>query len=136
MEIAANIIWLIHIAFILWYIITPFTNNVPMLTLHFFTAPMLWVHWITLRDECSLTLLEMKLRGIEDCKESFFWNVVSPIYKPRTDETMRQFIWIASILLWLVTLSKVLKRPEMIAEVFHAAMLPFKKSHPAHPTRE
>lgn len=88
---------------------------------------MLWIHWITLRDECSLTLLEMKLRGIEDCKESFFWNVVSPIYKPRTDETMRQFIWIASIALWLVTLSKVLKHPEMIAEVFQAAMIPFKK---------
>lgn len=134
MELAANIIWVIHIAFILWYIITPFTNNIPMLTLHFFTGPMLWIHWVTMRDECSLTLLEMKLRGIDDCKESFFWNLVSPIYKPRTDETVRQIIWLLSILLWFVTLSKVLKRPEMIAEVFYAATIPFRKTVEKPPT--
>ena len=132
MEIAANIVWLIHMLFIAWFTITPFTNNAPMLALHFFTGPFLFLHWISLRDECSLTLLEMKLRGIENCNESFFWNVVSPIYKPRTTETGKQLLWLVSILLWLVTVSKVLKNPEMVAEVFHAAMRPFKRT----PTRE
>ena len=135
MELAANIVWLIHILFIIWFVITPFTNNVPMLTLHFFTGPFLWFHWITNRDECSLTLLEMKLRGIEDCKESFMWSVVSPIYKPRTDDSMRQLMWLASILLWLVTLSKVLKNPHMITDVFKAAMLPF-ISHSTPPSSQ
>jgi cytochrome c oxidase assembly factor CtaG len=81
-----------------------------------------------MRDECSLTLLEMKLRGIENCNESFFWNVVSPIYKPRTSDTGKQLLWLASVVLWLITLSKVLKNPHMVVDVFRAAMLPFKKS--------
>lgn len=136
MELVANLVWLIHMAFILWFVITPFTNNKPMLVLHFFTAGFLWLHWLTNRDECSLTLLEMKLRGIEDCKESFMWSVVSPIYKPRTDATMRQVIWVASIALWLVTVSKVLKDPHMVADVFRAALAPFtgKNPHAAHPS--
>lgn len=127
MNLAADIIYIIHMAFIAWYMITPFTNNVPMLVLHFFTGPFLMFHWIVNRDECSLTLLEMKLRGIEKCNESFFWNVVSPIYKPRTDETGRQIIWVAAIVFWLVTVSKVLRHPGMIGEVFRAAMTPFSK---------
>lgn len=130
MNIAANIVWLIHLAFIAWYVITPFTNNAPMLVLHFFTFPFLAIHWLTNQDTCSLTLLEMKLRGIEDCKESFFWSVVSPIYKPQTDDTGKQLIWIASIALWLVTLVKVLKYPQMITDVFRVAFVPFGATPP------
>lgn len=126
MEFAANLVWLIHVLFVLWFVITPFTNNAPMLALHFFTAVFLWGHWLVLRDECSLTLIEMKLRGIEDCQESFFWNIVSPIYKPRTTEMGKQILWLVSILLWLVTVSKVMKNPQMVADVFRAAMVPFK----------
>jgi hypothetical protein len=53
--------------------------------------------------------------------ESFFYNLVSPVYKIR-DEEIRVAAWWASIALWFVTLSKVLHRPQMIKDVFmHAA---------------
>jgi len=120
-EFVANIIWLIHLAFIIWYTVTPFTHAEPMLVLHLFTGPFLALHWILNDDNCSLTLMEMKLRGIEKCEESFFWNVVSPIYKPRTDDTGKQVIWIAMIGLWMVTLTKILRRPGMVGDMFRNA---------------
>ena len=119
---AANIVKVIHILFILWFVITPFTNSEPALVLHLFTAPFLMLHWAMNADECSLTLLEMKLRGIEKCEHSFMWSVVSPIYKPR-DADLKSVAWIVTIILWLVTLSKVWKRPGMIKHVFGGAFV-------------
>jgi len=126
MEWAADIIWVLHIAFIAWFIIVPFTNNYPMLVLHLFTGPLLFLHWILNSDECSLTLIEMKLRGISECKESFFWNLVSPIYKPQSDKMTRQIVWILSLFLWGVTLSKAIRHPEIVTDVLHEAIATFK----------
>jgi hypothetical protein len=118
MNVSATIVRILHILIIALYCVAPFTNSDPLLVLHLFTGPFLWFHWITNNDTCSLTLLEMKLRGIEECEESFFWSVVSPLYKPQCDDLGRQFIWIASIALWLVTVSKVLKNPSMVTDMF------------------
>jgi hypothetical protein len=120
-QFAANIIWILHALFILWYVLTPFTNSEPMLVLHFFTGPFLLFHWVVNDDSCSLTLLEMKLRGIEDCKQSFFWNLVSPIYKPQTSETGSQIMWLLTTGIWFVTLVKVLRKPEMVGNMFRDA---------------
>ena len=64
----------------------------------------------------------MKLRGIEKCENSFMWSIVSPIYKPR-DADVKSVAWIVTIILWLVTLSKVWKRPGMIKHVFGGAFV-------------
>jgi hypothetical protein len=89
------------------------------LVLHLSTGPSLAFHWITNNDTCSLTLLEMKLRGIEKCDESFFFKIVSPIYKPTwCDDSGKQLIWVISILLWLVTVAKVVRKPGMVTGMF------------------
>lgn len=112
----ANVIKVLHILFVLWCIVIPFTNNEPMLVLHLIVLPMLWLHWITNQDTCALTLIERHLRGVES-KDSFFHNVVSPIYVI-SDNNMRTLAWAVSIALWFVTLSKILKNPGMIKDVF------------------
>ncbi len=112
----ANVCWVLHIAFVLWVLIVPFTNNEPMLVLHLIVLPFLWFHWWVNDDTCALTLAERSLRGVPS-EESFFHNLVSPVYKIR-DSDMRTASWAISILLWLVTLAKVLQRPAMIREVF------------------
>ena len=120
MSVAANIIWILHMLLVVWVIVTPFTQNEPMLVLHLIMMPFLWFHWCVNDDTCALTLLEQKLRGLspEECKEkSFFFNLVSPVYKIQDNE-VRTVAWIASVTLWLVTLSKVLKRPAMIKDMF------------------
>lgn len=139
MVVAATLVWIIHMLVLVWFCLTPFYGNEPFLVLHLIMGPFLWFHWIMNNDECSLTLLEMKLRGITECEKSFMWNVVSPIYKPR-DADVRVFVWVASILLWLVTLSKVIKRPAMIGDMFRNAWgnvaRPSTQSHGSHSIQE
>lgn len=114
--VLANLCWLLHIMFVLWVVITPFTHNEPMLVLHLMVMPFLWFHWVLADDTCALTLMERHLRGVPS-DESFFHNLVSPVYKIR-DKDLRAASWIASVVLWLITLSKVLQRPQMIRDVF------------------
>jgi hypothetical protein len=123
MNAGATFIRLLHYAFIMFYVIAPFTQNSSLLLLHLMTGPLLWVHWYTLSDECSLTLIECWFRGIpySQRQESFFFNVVSPIYKFKSDAEVRKFIWIASIILWLITLAKVLHNPSIVTEPFRQA---------------
>ena len=114
-DIMANVVFLFHVLFVIWAVVVPFTNNEPMLVLHMITMPFLWLHWWIHDDTCALTLMERYLRGVES-KESFFHNLVSPVYKIE-DTEMRQVSWLVSIVLWLITMSKVLARPAMIKEV-------------------
>lgn len=114
--ILANVCWLLHIAFVLWVMVVPFTNNEPMLVLHLVVMPFLWFHWLLHDDTCALTLMERHLRGVSH-DESFFHNLVSPVYKIN-DSDVRSASWVVSILLWLLTLSKVLKRPRMVRDAF------------------
>jgi hypothetical protein len=122
-DFLANLIWILHILFILWFVLTPFTNNKPMLALHFVGGASLFVHWALGQDTCTLTLIEQKLRGVE-CKDSFFFNLVSPIYKI-SDEQLRPFVWIVSLALWSVTVSKIIKDPSILTSTFTQAFKPF-----------
>lgn len=112
----ANLCWLLHILFVLWVVIVPFTNNEPMLVLHLMIMPFLWFHWVLADDTCALTLMERHLRGVSS-NESFFHNLVSPVYKIQ-DKDLRATSWIVSVVLWLITFSKVMRRPQMIRDVF------------------
>lgn len=112
----ANVCWLLHALFLLWVVVVPFTNNEPMLVLHLIIMPFLWFHWLLNDDTCALTLMERHLRGV-DHEDSFFHSLVSPVYKIR-DKDARVVSWVVSVLLWLVTVSKVLRRPAMVRDVF------------------
>lgn len=114
--VLANVCWVLHMLFVVWVIVVPFTHNEPMLVLHLIVMPFLWFHWLLADDTCALTLMERHLRGVSS-DESFFHNLVSPVYKIR-DQDMRTISWVASVVLWLLTLRKVLKRPAMIRDVF------------------
>lgn len=112
----ANVCAILHVLFVLWIIVTPFTSNEPMLVLHLIVVPFLWFHWILNDDTCALTLVERHLRGVQH-DESFFHSLVSPVYKIE-DKDLRVVSWVLSVALWLFTLSKVMKRPAMIREAF------------------
>jgi hypothetical protein len=68
----------------------------------------------------------MYLRGIDpsQCDKSFMWNVVSPIYAPR-DEEVRSMAWVASIALWIISVGRLLRKPEMVTEFFVVARKAF-----------
>lgn len=112
----ANVVWLLHAVFLVWIMVAPFTGSEPMLVLHLVVVPFLWFHWWMNDDTCALTMVERQLRGVQS-EDSFFHNLVSPVYKIR-DKDARVVSWVISLLLWLVTVSKVMKRPAMIKDVF------------------
>lgn len=102
----AALVSLLHWAFILFMLWAPFSSSRTALVLHLLVTPFLWVHWLLNDDTCALTLLEKKMRGLSDDGSSFFYALVSPVYKVR-DGDMRVACWVASVALWLVTLSRV-----------------------------
>jgi hypothetical protein len=106
MNLAASLIWALHLGFVVFMVLTPFVGNRHALVLHALITPFLWLHWILNDDTCALTLLEKRLRGIDNDSHSFFYNLVSPVYKVR-DADVKTMCWVMSVLLWLVTLTKV-----------------------------
>lgn len=113
---AGWLIFLLHALFVAFLTWAPFSSCDVAIVGCALLMPCLWVHWLLNDDTCALTLLERKLRGVENC-DSFFYNLVSPIYKPR-DADVRAFAWVASVLLWGVAASKVLADPSMVRRAF------------------
>jgi len=103
--IAATLISLVHALVVAWNFYAPF-SSVPLIRVSYVVfAPFLMLHWILNDDTCALTALECKLRGLEDCSESFVHKIVSPIYKI-TDVQVRYATWAFTAFAWFYALSK------------------------------
>ena len=100
-----TLIWVLHVLLVAFVAFAPFSSERWALVLHFVTVPFLWIHWLMNDDTCALTVLEKAVRGVDD-SHSFFYNLVSPVYKV-TDDTVRSWCWGLSIALWSLTASKV-----------------------------
>jgi hypothetical protein len=90
---------IIHTLFIVFVLLAPFSNIEILLTYHFIIVPFLWVHWYTNNDVCALTLIESKLRGIENTSDTFIGSIINPIYKIQN----KDFYWITAILFLITT---------------------------------
>lgn len=124
MSFAANIIFIIHILVVMFFVITPFLpieTYGPLLVLHAISTIFIWFHWYLGDDTCALTVMEAQLRGMtfEEAKsgKSFFHNIVSPIYKIEDDD-LREISWGISFILWMITMVKLTNRPDVIKELF------------------
>lgn len=98
----------LHLLFVAFMLYAPFGASRELLVLHVLLTPFLWMHWLLNDDTCALTVLECKLRGVEP-SASFFHRVVSPVYKLR-DEDVRVAVWVGSVALWAVSVSRVTRR--------------------------
>lgn len=95
----------LHCVLVLFMVWAPFSRNRHALVAHLLLTPFLWLHWLANDDTCALTMLEKQLRGVSD-SHSFFYKLVSPVYKVR-DADVRVACWVASVALWLVTVAQV-----------------------------
>ena len=112
-EIILLSIIVIHILFILFIIITPFTNIIPLLLQHAIIVPFMMLHWLTNNNMCALTMAERYARiqlygecGPHDC---FTCKIIEPIYDFTSDKDymMNIIIYSITIILWLITLYKL-----------------------------
>jgi len=84
-NITLQLIVLIHTLFVLFVVITPFSNSNYFLLLHAIVVPFVMLHWLLNNNMCALTLFEKKLREkitgtITDKKECFTCKIIEPIY--------------------------------------------------------
>lgn len=103
----ADLVKLIHIVFVLFVVLVPFTSNEFLLTLHFIIVPFVMLHWLTNQSVCAFTELEKILRGTTEDSETFIGQIVGPIYKFQSPGQENMFVWFVTIVLWLVTLFKL-----------------------------
>lgn len=103
----ADFIWVLHLAFMAFNVIAPFTESRLLLTYHAIFMPFLYMHWITNDDTCALTLLERKLRGVPS-SESFFHKLVSPVYKFQS-LNVNVLVWTLSYVLWVITMVRLFR---------------------------
>jgi|SRR5210317_124283 len=75
-----NIIFVIHLIFLIGILVIPFTNDRRNLEFYSILIPFIFYHWSVNDDTCALTQLEMYLTGQEK-EETFMGRVVGPIYK-------------------------------------------------------
>jgi len=103
---AGAVIRLIHLGFIAWMVYAPFSGVDEFLVMHAVVVPFLVLHWLTSTDGCFLTLLEKRVRRLNEDRESFIYNIVSPLYVI-DDASLRWVVLGATLGLWAVTLRQL-----------------------------
>jgi hypothetical protein len=83
-----NIIFLIHLVFLFWILLVPFTNDRRQLEFYSMVIPFIFYHWSVNDDTCALTQAEMYVTGREK-DETFMGRVVGPIYKMEENDVNR-----------------------------------------------
>ena len=112
-NIKLKIVIIIHILFVLFIIITPFTNSNYLLCLHSVIVPFIMFHWCLNDNTCALTTFEKKLRekvyGTRNAKkECFSCKIIEPIYDFKENYKERaSFIYIVTTILWLISVGKL-----------------------------
>ena len=111
----------IHILVMCFICFVPFFGGDYLLSLHFIIIPFIMLHWITNQSVCALTEMEKLIRGGCESKDTFFGQVMDPIYKSESfigqlatpfytfedEETETLAVWVGLTGLWLITLYKL-----------------------------
>jgi hypothetical protein len=105
--IIAEIIRVIHWSLVVFILGTPFFGTESLATLHLLIVPFIMLHWITNQTVCALTELEKWIRGKENDGETFFGQVVGPVYSFKTKGEENLFVWTLLVTLWLITLFRL-----------------------------
>lgn len=80
-----NIIFFIHLVFLIFILVVPFTNDRRSLEFYSILIPFIFYHWSVNDDTCALTQAEMAITG-QKKEETFMGRVVGPIYKMPENE--------------------------------------------------
>ena len=67
-----TVIFVCHIAIILFVVLTPFIGNYFFLAIHAIIVPFIMLHWICNNNMCALTLLEQNIQGKNNWRTSRF----------------------------------------------------------------
>lgn len=114
-EVILYLILVLHFAFVVFVVATPFVGNNYFLLLHAIVVPFMMAHWYANDNTCALTLMEKKIRynlyGEEpDPNDCFTYNLIAPIYDfKKNNNDCSSIIYFITIALWLYTLLRLYK---------------------------
>jgi len=112
-QILLQLVTFVHILFVLFVVLTPFTNSNYLLLLHSITIPFIIIHWLMNDDTCVLTMVERNIKkGLygdaykeEECLTC---RLIEPVYNFVNDNrTFSKIIYIITILLWSISVGKL-----------------------------
>lgn len=107
------LIIILHFAFVLFIVVTPFIGNNYFLILHAIIVPFVILHWYLNDNTCALTLMEKNIRyqlygKMPDPDECFTHNLIAPIYDFRkNNEDSSCIIYTVTLALWVYTLIRL-----------------------------
>jgi len=101
------LIRLIHWALILFLLIVPFVGSEYYLTIHMIILPFIVLHWVTNQSVCALTEIEKYVSGKENDHETFFGQIMEPIYKFHKQENENLFLYTLMAALFTITFIKL-----------------------------
>lgn len=113
MNILADIIYIIHFLIILFVAITPITDFLPLIMVHFTTTVSLLIHWGLNDNTCCLTLLEGYLRGTTP-KHTFLAQIINPVYNFHKYDTSN-LIWYITLVLSFISVTKLFMNRSALA---------------------
>lgn len=107
------IIKVVHILYLLFVIVSPFTKNILLLSLHFMMVPFMMFHWLINNNTCALTLMEQQLKskiyGTKvDPYDCITGKLINPIYDFKKNfATYSTAIYTITTILWCITCFKL-----------------------------
>lgn len=105
-KLLANIVYILHCILIISNVYIPLSNIFILKIYHVIFVPFIFLHWYLNDNRCCLTILEKRLRNIDDDNQTFFHNFMGPIYTKNSNP----LIIMIMIVLWLFSLMSLLKR--------------------------
>jgi hypothetical protein len=112
-EFCLHLIVLLHILFIIFVILAPFSNIKYLLVMHAITVPFMLLHWITNNNTCALTLIERNVRkhlygSSHSDSDCFSCRLIEPVYDFANNMgSSNVFFYITTITLWLITIYNI-----------------------------
>ncbi len=109
----ANLIRFIHYSVIAFLVFVPFFGGNLLLTLHFLSVPILFFHWATNQNICSLTLFEALFTNTP-MDDTFMASILYPFFE--LDDNVLCGIL---ILLWFITFYKLYQNNFALLRTFY-----------------
>ena len=113
-KILLHIFTILHILFLSFVVITPFTNINYILLLHSIFVPFMMIHWIANDNTCAITTAERLVKkryygnDYNDKNDCLTCKLIHPVFDFRKNNEKYTFIiYLITTGLWIISLYKL-----------------------------
>ena len=119
-KIILKIFTLLHILFLVFVLVSPFSNINYLLLLHSIFVPFMMVHWVANDNTCAITTAERLVKKriyndeYNDESDCITCKLIHPVFDFRKNNDKFTFlIYFITTLLWLITIYNLYSKYEV-----------------------